>query len=195
MKRSPSPRTILAHLLPETSTQSLLLFYLAILKPQPRPTKTSRQGWRPPQRHWRLWPSFLEDADHGVFLVLCILDLRGCRPRFNLHLFRSLLSPFLLDNVRGDHHHSNPNISQPTHTHTHTDRGDTRSEQGGSSSKQGNNPKHHSTHNRTHLNITRLEYHTPKTSSTEPKIPNFIKHHKIIEDPHKNRRNQPKVGP
>jgi len=122
------------------------------------------------------------------FLVLCISDLRGCRPRFNLHLSRSSFSPFLLDSVRGGHHHSSPNISQPTHT-------DTRSEQGGSSSKQLNNPKHHSTHNRTHLNITRLEYHTPKTSSTEPKIPNFIKHHKIIEDPHKNRRNQPKVGP
>jgi hypothetical protein len=112
MKRSPSSRTVLAHLLPKTSTQSLLLFYLAILKLQPRVTKTSRQGWRPSQRR------STSEIPASMTIVL-----RGHRPRFNLHLSRSSLSPFLLDSVRCDHHHNNPNISQPTHTHTVRTRG------------------------------------------------------------------------
>jgi len=142
MKRSPSPRTVLAHLLPETSTQNLLLFYLAILNLQPRATKTSKQGRRPSQRSWRPWPSFSEDANQDMACVL-----RGRRPRcFSGPLyfvsqrmptkvqFPSLsLSPFLLDSVRGDHHHSNPNISQPTHTHT--------VRTGGIISKTGEQPK------------------------------------------------------
>jgi hypothetical protein len=185
MKCSPSPRTILAHLLPETSTQSLLLFYLAILKLQPRPTKTSRQGRRPSQRR------STSETPASMAVVL-----RGRRPWCisGPLYFRSqrmptkVQSPFLslfalsisLRQCAGWSSSQQPKHI-PANTHTHT-----RSEQGGSFSKQGNNPKHHSTHNRTHLNITRLEYHTPKTSSTEPKIPNFIKHHKIIEDPHKN---------
>jgi hypothetical protein len=137
MKRSPSPRTVLAHLLPETSTQNLLLFYLAILKLQPRATKTSRQGWRPSQRR------STSETSASMAVVL-----KGRRPSCgrrsqrtprtpakvyfgssvfqisedaDLHLSCSSLSPFLLDSVRGDHHHSNPNISQPTHTHTRSE--------------------------------------------------------------------------
>jgi hypothetical protein len=70
MKRSPSPRIVLAHLLPKSSTQSLLLFYLAILKLQSRATKTSRQGWRPSQRR-----------STSETLASMAVVLRGRRPR------------------------------------------------------------------------------------------------------------------
>jgi hypothetical protein len=88
MKRSPSPRTVLAHLLPETSTQNLLLFYLAILNLQPRATKTSKQGRRPSQRR-----------STSETLASMAVILRGRQPRYGLRSQRTPAKVFFGSSV------------------------------------------------------------------------------------------------